>query len=139
MKDEVFVDSNLWIYLYSEGEKSAIIFKVINKHFDHIIVSTQVLGECFNVLTKKKLKTLEEVIEIIDDIASITEVSGIDKFSVAKAIEIHTRYKYSYYDSLIIASALENGCTILYTEDLQHGQVIDEKLTIINPFIQPQN
>ena len=139
MKDEVFVDSNLWIYLYSEGEKSAIIFKVINKHFDHIIVSTQVLGECFNVLTKKKLKTLEEVTQIIDEIASITEVSGIDKFSVAKAIEIHTRYKYSYYDSLIIASALENGCTILYTEDLQHGQVIDEKLTIINPFIQPQN
>jgi len=58
MKDEVFVDSNLWIYLYSEGEKSAIIFKVINQHFDHIIVSTQLLGECFNVLTKKKLKTL---------------------------------------------------------------------------------
>jgi len=134
MKDDVFIDSNLWIYLYSDEGKSAIISKVINQHFDHIIISTQVLGECFNVLTKKKIKTLEEVKEIIDDIASIAEVSGIDKFSVAKAFEIHTQYKYSYYDSLIIASALENDCTILYTEDLQNGQVIDDKLTILNPF-----
>ena len=54
-------------------------------------------------------------------------------------IEIHTRYKYSYYDSLIIASALENDCAILYTEDLHHSQVIDEKLAIINPFIKPKN
>jgi len=134
MKDDVFIDSNLWLYLYSDEGKSAIISKVINQHFDHIIISTQVLGECFNVLTKKKIKTLEEVKEIIDDIASIAEVSGIDKFSVAKALEIHTQYKYSYYDSLIIASALENDCTILYTEDLQNGQVIDDKLTILNPF-----
>jgi len=139
MKDDVFIDSNLWIYLYSEEYKSAIITEVINKHFDHIIISTQVLGECFNVLTKKKIKTLEEVKEIIDDIASIAEVSGIDKLIVAKAIEIHTRYKYSYYDSLIIASALENDCAILYTEDLHHSQVIDEKLTIINPFLKPNN
>jgi predicted nucleic acid-binding protein len=138
MKDEVFFDSNLWIYLYSEDDKSAIVSQIINKHFDHIKISTQVLGECFNVLTKKKIKTLEQTKEIIDNIASVTEVLGIDKLLVTKAIEIHTKYKYSYYDSLIIASALENGCTILYTEDMQNGQIIDEKLTIINPFVKPK-
>jgi predicted nucleic acid-binding protein len=40
----------------------------------------------------------------------------------------------SNWDSLIVASALESQCSILYTEDLQHGQVIDQVLTIVNPF-----
>ncbi|MFK5969621.1 MAG: PIN domain-containing protein [Candidatus Marithrix sp.] len=99
-------------------------------------MGTQVLGECFNVLTRKTTKILEEVTEIIEDISSIVEISGIDKSLVIKAIAVHVRCKYSYYDSLIIAVALKNNCTILYTEDLQNGQVINEKLTIINPFVR---
>ena len=55
----------------------------------------------------------------MESIASLYEVVGLDKFSVAKAIQIHTKYQYSYYDSLIIASALENDCAILYTEDIK--------------------
>jgi predicted nucleic acid-binding protein len=50
-----------------------------------------------------------------------------------RAVEVRTRYRYSFYDSLIIAAALEAGCTRLYSEDLQHGQRI-ERLTIVNPF-----
>jgi len=50
-----------------------------------------------------------------------------------EAIRIQTRYKFQWYDSLILAGALETGCDTLYTEDLQSGQVI-EGLTIVNPF-----
>ena len=50
-----------------------------------------------------------------------------------KAIEIKHRYQYSYWDSLIIASALESNCSILYSEDMHHGQVIEGRLTIQNP------
>jgi predicted nucleic acid-binding protein len=50
------------------------------------------------------------------------------------ALNITERYGYSWYDSLIIAAALDAGCDTLYTEDLQHGQVIENRLTINNPF-----
>ncbi len=50
------------------------------------------------------------------------------------AIDIREKYKFQYYDSLIIATALENKCTILYSEDMQHGQIIERQLKIINPF-----
>jgi predicted nucleic acid-binding protein len=51
------------------------------------------------------------------------------------SIGIAERYGFSFYDSLIIAAALETGCTTLYSEDLQYGQVIDGKLTIQSPFV----
>jgi len=134
MRDNVFFDSNLWIYLYSDSDKCQIVIDLINNHFDNIVISTQVLGECFNVLTRKKIKTPVEAEEIIKDIALVSEIAGIDRQSVSQAIKIHTRYNYSYYDSLIIASALENNCTILYSEDMQNQQVIDGCVTIVNPF-----
>jgi predicted nucleic acid-binding protein len=52
-----------------------------------------------------------------------------------KAIEIHFSYHFSFYDSLIIAAALQSNCATLYSEDLQHGQAIEGKLNIVNPFI----
>ncbi len=135
MTDKVFMDTNLWIYLYSDDDKSAIVAELVNQNVDDIILSAQVLGELFSVITRKKLKTLPAATQIVEDIASLYEVAGLDRFSVAKAIQIHTKYQYSYYDSLIIASALENDCTILYTEDMQAGQVIEGALTIVNPFL----
>ncbi|WP_353640740.1 PIN domain-containing protein [Desulfonauticus submarinus] len=53
---------------------------------------------------------------------------------VRKSWEIKEKYKFSYWDSLIVASALENNCSILYTEDMQDGQIIEKKLEIVNPF-----
>ena len=51
-----------------------------------------------------------------------------------KGSDIRLKYKYSYYDSLIIAAALESKCTVLYSEDMQHDQIIESTLQIINPF-----
>ena len=51
------------------------------------------------------------------------------------ALDVAERYGFSHYDSLIVAAALESGCSILYSEDLQHGQVIDQRLTVINPIL----
>jgi predicted nucleic acid-binding protein len=61
-------------------------------------------------------------------------VSPVSFCTVQDALKIKTRYQFSYWDSLIIASALENGCTILFTEDLQHNQMIEETLWVKNPF-----
>jgi predicted nucleic acid-binding protein len=51
-----------------------------------------------------------------------------------RALDIVGRYGFSWFDSLIVATALDAGCDTLYTEDLQHGQVIEGKLTVTNPF-----
>jgi predicted nucleic acid-binding protein len=53
---------------------------------------------------------------------------------VIHAAEIAGSTLFSIYDSLIISTALQNQCTILYTEDLQHNQIVDGKLKIVNPF-----
>jgi predicted nucleic acid-binding protein len=63
----------------------------------------------------------------------IVKINNID--TINSALNIHFKYHFSYYDSLIIASALQNECSILYSEDLNHNQKIENVLTIINPFI----
>jgi predicted nucleic acid-binding protein len=55
--------------------------------------------------------------------------------TIKKALYLHEKYRYSYYDSLILASALENGCKMIFTEDLQNGQVIEKTLKVVNIFI----
>ena len=59
----------------------------------------------------------------------------LDNITIESGLHIHFKYKYSYYDSLIIAATLQNECSVLYSEDLQHNQKIEKTLTIINPFI----
>jgi predicted nucleic acid-binding protein len=75
-------------------------------------------------------KTLQECIY------SNNEVYVNQQQTIFKACNIAERYQYSFYDSLIISAALESNCDILYSEDLQHNQIIDGVLTIINPFIE---
>jgi predicted nucleic acid-binding protein len=55
--------------------------------------------------------------------------------TVKRCWDMRLKYRYNYWDCLILASALENDCGILYTEDLQHGQIIEKSLEIVNPFL----
>jgi predicted nucleic acid-binding protein len=138
MKDKVFIDTNLWIYLHATDsikEKSQRVVKLIDTYYDDIIISTQVLGEVFNVLIKKGLKDKKQAKEIILNLSEHFEVIGVLEKTVRNALDISIRYNFSYWDSLIVATALESGCRMLFTEDMQHGQVIEDVLTIKNPFI----
>ncbi|MBX6423467.1 PIN domain-containing protein [Thermosulfurimonas sp. F29] len=65
----------------------------------------------------------------------IFDFAIITKRDIKKAMFVKEKYKYNYWDSLIIASALENDCSVLYTEDMQHGQIIEGRLKIVNPFV----
>jgi predicted nucleic acid-binding protein len=134
MNDRIFIDTNLWIYSYSNDDKSNKCKELLDRHFENVNISTQVLGEIFSVLTKKNIKTKEEASQIIADLTSGFSVTDVLTATVNKAVDISIKYAFSYWDSLIIASALESNCTILYTEDMQDGQVIDNKLRIVNPF-----
>lgn len=97
-------------------------------------ISQQVIQETLNVATQK----LKFVPEDAERLLNKTLLPLFQMIPVARlyqrGLRIQSRYQYSFYDSLIIAAALEAGCKILYSEDLQNGQRI-EQLTILNPFL----
>ncbi len=136
MSDKIFIDTNLWIYLYSKDmlQKFHKVKMLVDQNFDGVNLSTQVLGELYNVLTRKRLQTQEEAETIIVEMITTFSVIEIGTLYVLKAIEINKLYQYSYWDSMIIATALMNNCYTLYSEDMQHNQLIENKLRIINPF-----
>lgn len=116
-----------------DEDKGEIAIKVITRH--EILLSTQVINEiCINLLTKASY-TENEIAIVVKNLYSKYRVITLNMNTILTASSIRKRYKFSYWDSLIVASALESGCSILYTEDMQHGQTIENTLTIQNPFI----
>lgn len=98
------------------------------------VLSTQVLSECANVCLKKLKLSASFVKNFLSELTAGADVLPINEEAIQKAIDLHIRYHFSFYDSLIIAAALLSHCELLYSEDMQHGQVL-EGLTIVNPFL----
>ena len=108
--------------------------QLVETNFDNIIFSTQIIGELYHVLTKKNFCAKEEAKDIIVEITTAFPVIEIDTANVLKALDINNKTGYSYWDSLVFATALLNDCRFLYSEDMQHNQIIENKTRIINPF-----
>ncbi len=136
MKDKVFFDTNMFIYLYSADEdaKRTVAEDLINRVTP--VASIQVLNEISNILSKKFQKDFDEIKGVVDEITECCMIEIVDEQTVRLALSIAKRYKYAYYDCLIIASALESHCDILCTEDMQNGQLIENKIKIVNPFLE---
>ena len=134
MKDRVFIDTNVFVYTQSsvEPEKRSISTRILHD-FD-CYTSTQVLNEFCNVMTKKVKMTVAEVKQVIKAINNCCTIVIVDCDTVNEALGIKEKYGYTYYDSLILASALESGCQRIFTEDMQDGQIIDGVLRIENVF-----
>ena len=137
MSNNIFLDTNLWIYLYAKNppEKYQQVAKIIKNNSSLLLISTQVLGELFHVLTRKKFTSRTDAITIISDIINTFPIQAINTTEVIQALEINAKYNYSYWDSLIIATALLGKCSLIYSEDMQHNQLIDNKVRILNPFV----
>jgi predicted nucleic acid-binding protein len=134
MTGNIFIDTNLWIYLHSKDPKKETVAQLVKHNFSKIVVSVQVLGEMYHVLTRKGIKGTAEAKSIIHNIAMSFPPVSITHATILKAIDISIKSKFTYWDSLIISSALENSCIYLYSEDLNHGQIINKSLSIIDPF-----
>ena len=129
MNGKIFFDTNIILYAYSlmRDYKSITAKEIINN--SQAIISTQVLQEICNVLIKK-FKYDEIVIsKTLLEMGRNFLIKINDVRTRSNALHIHFKYKFSYYDSLIISSALQNECSILYSEDLHHGRKIDNTLT----------
>ncbi|MEW6570689.1 MAG: PIN domain-containing protein [Nitrospirota bacterium] len=136
--DKVFVDTNVIVYAYDKdaGEKHRIAVNIMKDlwHSGLGTISTQVLQEFFVTLTNKisaplKISVVRETIRRL----SKWDVLLIDVDTIINATELQERYKYSFWDSLIIASAIEGGAKTILSEDLADGQTI-QGITIKNPF-----
>lgn len=134
MSDKVFFDTNILVYSYSttEPEKREIAQQLIIDSDSYI--STQVLTELCNIVTKKLKFSYEIAQTVLDECCSNSNLITKTKEIIVKATKIASKYGYSFYDSLIISAALSANCKILYSEDMHHTQIIEKKLSIINPF-----
>lgn len=134
-----FIDSNVFVYLFDETDdrKRTVADEIVESALQtrSAAISFQVVQETLNVLTRKlpEPMTAEDAGRFLDrTLAPLWRVSP----SLAlyrRGMDIQARYRYGFYDSLIIAAALDAGCARLYSEDFQDGQRI-ENLTIENPF-----
>ena len=69
------------------------------------------------------------------DITKSYEIVTVSVNLIFRALKLHFKYKFSFFDSLMVVAALEDNCSIFYSEDMQDGQVVENSLTIKNPFV----
>lgn len=134
MRDRVFIDTNILIYFISDDLKKKITAKEILFSEDEPVLSSQVINEFINACLMKNLLKLDKVISLANKFMDALEFSLIKESTIRKSLQIKKTYNYSYWDCLIIASALENNCSSLYTEDMQDSHIIENRLKIVNPF-----
>ena len=134
MNDRAFFDTNVFVYaLLQDDPRSDEAEKLIAEGGT---VSVQVLNEFAAVVRRKIKMPWDEVRFAIENIKSLCpNPLPITVQTHQEALAIAEKYGYRIYDALVVASALEARCTILYSEDMQDGQVIDRRLTIRNPFL----
>ena len=133
--DKVFIDSNIWLYYFikDDAKKYQIAEEYLLKSADSsIIISYQVVNEVTNQLLRNKFS--ETVIrENIEFLFKICAIHNDSKDVIFLASSLRTRYSFSYWDSLIVANALNSGSDALISEDMQDGLRI-ENMVIRNIF-----
>jgi len=134
MKGKYFLDTNILISHYSnEEKKQKRVLELLQNDYTSVI-STQVLSEFCNILKKKFNFNTKQLNILLQDFEKNFLLHTTDIEQIKTALTISDRYKYSFYDALVIAGAIHSGCTLLFSEDLQHGQTILNKVKITNPF-----
>jgi len=136
--DKVFVDTNVIVYAYDKnaGEKHRVAADIMTDLWRSGLgtISTQVLQEFFVTLTKK-ISVPMDISVVRETIRRLSkwDVLLIDADMIIRATELQERYKYSFWDSMIIASAIAGRARTILSEDLADGQII-QGISIRNPF-----
>ena len=133
MRDSFFIDSNIALYALDNNaaEKKKTALNIIS---EVPVISPQVIFECLNVCIKKLKYDKEASLEFISFLISASFMQPETEDVVTAALRLFGKYSIQVFDSKIIASALAADCSILYSEDMKNGLVIDNRLTIVNPF-----
>ena len=136
MSGKAFVDTNIFVYAalksVDNSPKRRLAVELLNSSLS-IVVSTQVLSEFTSVLLRKKIAD-HDIKSRVEGIAADSVVTAVTLETIRLAWDLRNKHLFSYWDSLIVASAIQTDCTTLYTEDLNHGMVVNKRLHIVNPF-----
>ena len=143
MKGSVFLDTNIFIYALTKPKVETDIYKrqvaieLLKKLYQNkdIQLSVQVVNE-IHINMVRKFKIEDDIVFRLmqDNIFSIASVATLSLQTYNIAFDVRGKYNISYWDSLVVASALESKCDILYSEDMQDGLILEDKLKIVNPF-----
>ena len=136
---KIFLDSNILVYFVDEhdSKKQKIAEKLIKNSVEMKtgVLSTQSLQEFYSVVTRKSLCSKEQAKTIVEKFKNTLPITQISVSHILKAIDISIQTQFSFWDSLILAAAIQSGCSICYSEDMTNGQIV-EGIKIINPFIE---
>ena len=128
---KVFIDSNVLLYLLSKDTKKADAAEAVLREGG--VISVQVLNEIANIVLKKPGMPWTEINQFLALLRSLCNVEPLTIETHDRGRAVAEHHGLSVYDSTIVAAALLAGCTVLYSEDMQHGLVVDKQLRIVNP------
>jgi len=131
-----FIDTNIWLYAFIEADdttKSGIARTLIQE--SDPVVSVQVINEvCINLLRRANF-TEDQISRLIESFYEKCRVVELTESGLLIASQLRQRYSLSFWDSTIVATALNADVPVLYSEDMQHGLTIEGRLQIRNPFL----
>jgi predicted nucleic acid-binding protein len=128
-----FFDTSILLYLLSNDvDKADRVEQLLE---DRGTISVQVLNEFAAVALRKIKMPLSSVREILDTIRAVCRVEPVTLATHDAGLSVCERYGFSLYDSMVVSAALTANAKVLYSEDLQHGQLIDKRLRVLNPFV----
>jgi predicted nucleic acid-binding protein len=133
MSVKPFFDTNILIYAFSENDQRSEVARVLLAAGG--VIGVHVLNELAAVLRRKLKLNWKEALEALGAVRTLCPSIGALTLEMHEmALRISERYGYTVYDSLVIAAAITAKCTTLYSEDMNDGQLIEDTLTIRNPF-----
>lgn len=132
MSADDFFDTNVLVYLLSADQQKADIAERLLT--DGGVVSVQVLNEFASVATRKFDLGIIDLRDVLVRVRTTCQVVPLNEETQELGLDIAERYRLSIYDAMIIAAALQAGCRVLHTEDLNNGQAVG-RLVIRNPFV----
>ena len=134
MNKTIALDTNILVYCHSNDEidkqETAMSLFAL-----YPIISTQVLSEYINVVKRKLKLPKKEILDVCLQNIEMCILQPVSLITLKYARYLIDRYDFQLFDSIIIASAIEANCHILYSEDLQNGLMVENRMKIINPFV----
>ncbi|OBZ92838.1 twitching motility protein PilT [Pararhizobium polonicum] len=127
------LDTNILVYAFTDDPRSAVAQALLSEPF---ILSVQALNEFSNVARRKLGMSWMEIQLAVSDLSALAAaIVPIDKECNSLALDLAARYNFSVFDALMIASALQAGSAQCFSEDMQNGLMVDDRLVILNPFL----
>jgi predicted nucleic acid-binding protein len=128
------LDTNILVYAFTDDPRSARAQALLSEPF---ILSVQALNEFANVARRKLRMNWAEIQSATGDISALaTAIVPLDRECNLLALDLAARFNFSVFDALMIAAALQAGSVQCFSEDMQHGLIVDSRLTILNPFLK---